>query len=203
MLTELGAIKFVAEELEGSEYTEDPNPTMDGIEQAEYDTLRDSQKKPRQSVANISQQEYTEIYSRRYWGPMHCGLLPPAVALALFQFGVNAGNGTAVKALQDLVGADPDGKMGPETLDLVNANKSPADLASQLLDAQGDYYDRLLVANPERNQPYIDGWHNRILKTRIFLSTGLNPGQAAGTGAGLILIILVFFILALKRLGRG
>jgi lysozyme family protein len=67
-------------------------------------------------VRNLSRDEAKEIYRAQYWNLMRCEDLPRGVDLAVFDFGVNAGPGTAVKALQRAIGTTPDGAVGPFTL---------------------------------------------------------------------------------------
>ncbi len=56
-----------------------------------------------------------EIYRRRYWDAAHCAELPPALAVMHFDAAVNHGVGTAIRILQETVGAAIDGEIGPET----------------------------------------------------------------------------------------
>ena len=56
-----------------------------------------------------------EIYRRRYWDTAQCAELPPALAVMHFDAAVNHGVGTAIRFLQETVGAAIDGEIGPET----------------------------------------------------------------------------------------
>lgn len=53
------------------------------------------------------------VYRKNYWDALHCDDLPPALALCLFDFGVNAGVKRAARYLQTMVDATPDGMIGP------------------------------------------------------------------------------------------
>ena len=55
------------------------------------------------------------LYRTNYWSPLFCDRLPPALALCVFDFGVNTGVKRAARYLQQLVGATPDGSIGPAT----------------------------------------------------------------------------------------
>ena len=61
------------------------------------------------------------LYRERYWDTVKAGELPPALAMCVFDFGVNAGPGRAAKMLQRLVGAAVDGQIGRGTLQAVQA----------------------------------------------------------------------------------
>ncbi len=56
-----------------------------------------------------------EIYRTRYWEPADCGRMPTSIALMHFDAAVNHGVSTAIRILQEAVGADVDGEMGPQT----------------------------------------------------------------------------------------
>ena len=56
------------------------------------------------------------LYRKRYWDENRCGRMHPALALCVFDFGVNAGPARAARYLQRLVGAKQDGDVGQATL---------------------------------------------------------------------------------------
>lgn len=56
------------------------------------------------------------LYRRKYWDKVQADHLPDGVDYAVFDFAVNSGPGRAAKFLQELVGAKPDGAIGPQTL---------------------------------------------------------------------------------------
>lgn len=90
----------------------------------------------------LTRREAAEIYRSSYWLPMRCGDLPPAIALMTFDFGVNAGPRTAVKALQKIVGVTDDGSLGPITLASIRA-LSPGQLLEELAEARIAHYRTL------------------------------------------------------------
>lgn len=56
------------------------------------------------------------IYETRYWQPARCPALRPSLALMHFDAGVNHGVGTAARLLQEALGVEIDGEIGPITL---------------------------------------------------------------------------------------
>ena len=56
------------------------------------------------------------FYRARYWNAAHCDSFPVGLALCLFHASVNAGAPRAAMLLQGVVGATPDGAIGPGTL---------------------------------------------------------------------------------------
>jgi uncharacterized protein (TIGR02594 family) len=55
------------------------------------------------------------IYQQRYWRPAQCDELSPGLALFHFDAAVNHGVGTAIRSLQEALGVDADGEIGPIT----------------------------------------------------------------------------------------
>lgn len=66
--------------------------------------------------AAIDRDRAADIYRREYWEPLRCDEMPPAVACALFSFGVQHGHADAAMALQAILGVRADGVVGPKTL---------------------------------------------------------------------------------------
>lgn len=61
------------------------------------------------------------LYRKQYWDAVSADALPPALALCVFDFAVNAGPVRAARFVQRLVGAAQDGVIGPRTLEAVRA----------------------------------------------------------------------------------
>lgn len=100
------------------------------------------------------------FYRSGYWHAIAGEELPIALALAVFDFAVNAGPSRAVFELQELVGAHADGKAGPATLRAVQAYAAGIGLArliDRYCDARADFYRTL-----ERFPIYGKGWLARI-----------------------------------------
>jgi len=60
------------------------------------------------------------IYRKSYWDAVQAESLPSLLRYAVFDAGVNSGPVTAIRWLQEAVGATPDGILGPKTLAAVN-----------------------------------------------------------------------------------
>lgn len=107
--------------------------------------------------------EALEVAEREYWRPLQASAMPRDVALALADFAFNAGVPRAVKALQELVGAEPDGKVGSETLQRVWEawRESEGDLAHDLVNQRAALHLRLVSENPKKYGGYAEGWERR------------------------------------------
>lgn len=119
-----GALAHVLE-MEGG-FTDDPydpgGPTNLGITLGEYAAWRatrlDASNRAElvADLKRLSIEAARAIYQRRYWTPARCDVLPAPLALMHFDAAVNHGHGAASRMLQEAVGADVDGEIGPETI---------------------------------------------------------------------------------------
>ncbi len=61
------------------------------------------------------------VFERQYWDAIRGNQLPSGLDYAVFDFAVNSGPKRAAQFLQKIVGVEPDGVIGPETLKAVAA----------------------------------------------------------------------------------
>jgi lysozyme family protein len=81
--------------------------------------------------------EAKEIYRSRYWNITQCESLPAGVDLLVFDMGVNAGPGRSARILQEVLGVEQDGSIGPVTLNGLNTcpqDKIIRDFSTKRLD---------------------------------------------------------------------
>lgn len=71
---------------------------------------------PGEDIRNLTAERAAEIYRRDFWGPAGCDALPAEVRFDMFDMAVNSGVKAAAKMLQSVVGAVPDGVIGPKTI---------------------------------------------------------------------------------------
>ncbi len=111
---------------------------------------------PKSEVRNLSVGEAAEIYKANYWNRLAGDELPGGVDYATFDFGVNSGPARAAKFLQNVVGTDQDGIVGPVTVQTA-WTLSPADVVNRLCD------DRMAWLRRLRHWPTFGrGWTNRV-----------------------------------------
>ncbi|MBC7506620.1 MAG: hypothetical protein H7267_12990 [Sandarakinorhabdus sp.] len=99
------------------------------------------------------------FYRAMYWNAIHGDSFAPALALCLFHCAVNAGPKRAAKMIQKVVGALPDGSIGPATIAAVNlwvATHGVRSAVSAYQNALRDFYHALPTFPTFGN-----GWLNR------------------------------------------
>ncbi|CAB4140039.1 zliS Lysozyme family protein [uncultured Caudovirales phage] len=142
--------------------------TNKGIIQRTYDSWRDRQGQPRQSVKAITPAEVAAIYRRDYWDAVKGDDLPTGVDYAVFDFAVNSGINRAAKFLQRAVGVADDGVIGPATLAAV-AKADASDTVAKICDA------RLAWLQTLPHWPTFGrGWGSRVADVR---KTGMGEAK--------------------------
>jgi len=66
-------------------------------------------------LKDIPDSTVRDIYYSKYWQAASCGAFPQALAIMHFDAAVNHGAGTAIRMLQQAVGVEIDGEVGPDT----------------------------------------------------------------------------------------
>lgn len=103
------------------------------------------------------------FYRSNFWTPLRLEEVESQdVARTLFDFGVNAGTGTAAKLAQIVVGATPDGKIGPKTVAAINAFHPELFMARYALAKLARYEQ--IVTRDSSQRGFLLGWVRRTLK---------------------------------------
>jgi lysozyme family protein len=69
-----------------------------------------------QDMRALTPEMVAPLYRQKYWNKVRAAELAPGLDLHVFDFGVNAGPSRAVRYLQMMIGANPDGIFGPATM---------------------------------------------------------------------------------------
>jgi len=104
-----------------------------------------------------------EFYRDEFWDKVSGdAIAKPAIAESIFDFAVNAGVSTAIKLAQIVVGAVPDGRIGPATLAKLNDIDEATFVLKYALAKVARYAQ---ICNKDRTQSkFLLGWLNRTLK---------------------------------------
>ncbi|MBB95568.1 MAG: hypothetical protein CML68_13385 [Rhodobacteraceae bacterium] len=134
--------------------------TNKGITQNTYTAWLRAQGRAYQSVKAITDADVAAIYRRNYWDAVSGDDLPSGVGYCVFDAAVNSGPRRAAEWLQQAVGADPDGAIGPITLAAV-ADSDNAKTINAMCDNRMAFLKRL------RHWPtFKNGWTRRVSEVR-------------------------------------
>lgn len=95
-----------------------------------------------ENMKNIPDDHIGMIYRENYWDKCKCDHLPDGLDVCIFDWSVNSGPGRAAKALQRAVGAEPDGAIGPKTLEKVAAC-NPLEIVEKVTEEREAFYRSL------------------------------------------------------------
>ncbi|MGV8855325.1 MAG: glycoside hydrolase family 108 protein [Devosia sp.] len=136
---------------------------------------------PKSAVQQLQRPEAGRIYRAGYWDASRAGQMPHGLDLALFDFAVNSGPGSAVRSLQAELGVRVDGAVGPLTLGAVNARAGTDGIAG-LIDALSDR--RLGFLNRLSGFAVFGrGWTRRVatIRTAALAAAGATPSTTPKT----------------------
>lgn len=127
-------------------------------------------------VHNLTRDEAIQIYRSLFYEGPKINLLPDVLQGPVFDWGVNAGPGRAIKGLQQLVDdADVvpdiaiDGGIGAFTLKAVRATLDALGdqtMVNAYQDERQKFYDGIVARKPSQAK-FIQGWTNRTNRFRI------------------------------------
>ncbi|RWF39714.1 MAG: hypothetical protein EOS46_30485, partial [Mesorhizobium sp.] len=134
-------------------------PTMRGVTLANFRRYVKADA-TKADLRKISDDQVATVYRRFYWDAVGGAELPGGVDYAVFDYAVNSGPQRAAKALQSVVGAKQDGKIGPDTLVKVKAM-----LRSTVIDETCDQRMGFLKRLPTW-KTFGKGWADRVASVR-------------------------------------
>ena len=73
----------------------------------------------KQDMMKLTPEDVAPIYLNNYWIKANCDELPSGLDYVVFDWAVNSGVSRSSKGVQKCCGANPDGVIGPKTLELV------------------------------------------------------------------------------------
>lgn len=146
---------------------DDPGgPTQKGVTLA---TFRDWRRKrglsapTKADLRRITDAQVAAIFKSGYWDAVKGDHLPAGLDYAVFDFAINSGPRRAVCVLQEVVGAEPDGVIGPKTLAELRARMAAWPLPT-IIDRYQDARLTFLKGLP--NWSANPGWPKRVEKVR-------------------------------------
>lgn len=100
------------------------------------------------------------FYQSRFWNKLSCDDLPPGLDLCVFDFAVNVGPGRPVKYLQQMVGVQVDGDLGPNTKAAITAYYQTHGIVGTVHDFQN--LRRAFYRSLPTFGTFGKGWLNRV-----------------------------------------
>lgn len=128
--------------------------TYKGVTLAAYRQWMGEPDATSDALLAITDDALAALYGGLYWNPIAGDSLPPAVAMMVFDFAVNAGVRMSAQKLQRAVGTAEDGSIGPMTLAAV-ASGSATFLVGRLARLRADYYRSLTSLFPTFGRGWI------------------------------------------------
>jgi lysozyme family protein len=135
--------------------------TNKGVTQKVYDDYRSGKGLKDRSVKNLEESELEEIYRVRYWSGIKGDSLPAGVSYVVFDGAVNSGVAQSVKWLQRALGVNPDGVVGPATLNAVKEWKNYDNLIDKICDRRLQFLKALKTWGT-----FGRGWAARVEQVR-------------------------------------
>lgn len=118
---------------------------------------------PHEDICNLTLERAKEIYKRDYWDRCKCDFLPPALAVAVFDFAVNSGVKRAIRYLQNcFYGVKVDGIIGNQTIAACN-RVPPKRILDVYIEARFEFLQSL-----KDFKHFGRGWTNRVERVRKF-----------------------------------
>jgi len=139
--------------------------TKFGISLKFYKTIKEGATK--EDIKDLTYEQASDIYKKHFYNAANLATIEnELLRLHVFSHGVNRGMGVAVKILQKIVGAEPDGKLGKTTAMMVNSERDQPFLVQGYATARKVDYEKLVANNPNLKK-FLLGWFNRVNSTRF------------------------------------
>jgi lysozyme family protein len=119
------------------------------------------------TIPTLSRAQVREFYFDEYWIPLRLmEIANQGVKNVLLATAINTGKDLAVRKMQALVCATVDGRLGQNTLALINHYPDPIFLVNNYCDSIKQYYGDLVKRRP-KDLVFYKGWTKRINSFRI------------------------------------
>ena len=115
---------------------------------------------PDLDIENLTRKQAKQIYRTEYFDKTGASELPLPLAMQVFDYAVNSGASTAIKDLQRIIGAEPDGRIGPATLEAIKS-VDQSKLLNDYINARSNNYNRIIKNDPTQER-FKKGWFNRL-----------------------------------------
>lgn len=130
-----------------------------------------------EDVSSLTEEEATSIMIAKYWQVMRGDQLPSGLDCYAADFAYNSGPARAARVLQELVGTQADGFIGPKTIEAVRKRK-PLDLLLAYHDARMQF-----LLSLDTWDTFGRGWTNRCREMLALAKARLQSSPASAEAA--------------------
>jgi len=139
-----------------ADHPKDPGgATMQGVTLVTYSNWL-GREATKDELRNMPPAHRDEIYRKHYWDKVKGDELPKGVDLCLFDYAVNSGPKRAVVAVQEALGVNADGALGPMTLGAIQ-KATPSTLVAWVCQYRLAFLQRLPTWDT-----FGGGWARRV-----------------------------------------
>lgn len=118
-------------------------------------------------VRALTRTQAEQFFIEDCWHPCRCDEMPAQIAIAVFDHAVNAGTGSAIRLIQEMLRLKVDGIVGPKTLRAIE-HADAGELLAYYLARRARYYRDIVAANSSLVR-FLDGWLNRLFLLHRYL----------------------------------
>lgn len=111
---------------------------------------------PNEDIKNLTLDRAKQIYKRDYWDKAKCDQLPDVLRFHVFDVSVNSGVSRGIKTLQQALGVNADGLIGPQTIGAAKS-QDPNEVLLRFYSFRISFYTSLSTFST-----FGKGWMNRV-----------------------------------------
>lgn len=146
-------------------------PTKTGITQDTYDHFRRGRELPAQSVHLMTCSECRAIYLHGFYQPLRCGQMALPWAVLVFDTAVLCGPSRAIRWLQEALGVQVDGDIGPATLAALKGSQNDKTKQNYYVGCR-EVYHKAEAEEFSSQMRFLAGWFARCKVLREMVETG-------------------------------
>ena len=114
-------------------------------------------------VRKLDKKTAYDIYRSEYYLKPKINSLPKEFQAIVLDHGINAGPAVAIRMLQNMIGVEADGQIGPKTIERAQQyleEKGVQNSVNDYVNRRKNFYQRAALVNPD-NQRFLKGWLKR------------------------------------------
>jgi lysozyme family protein len=129
---------------------------------------------PDEDIKTLTRERAATLYHRDYWQPIRGDALPETLAVPLMDYAVNSGISRSCKAIQEIVGMNPTGRIEDVDVEAIRAacaRTGPVAIAEDLILERAMFLVRLGCTR-KGSEAFLVGWMKRIRDNLRYVRSG-------------------------------